>query len=105
MKKPIVVINFKTYKQGNSAIKLAKIIERVDKNIIIGVQASDIYEISKKTKLRVYSQHVDYFKPGRNTGYILPEAVKKDKAVSDQFNTKHNYDSVLYENPESDKSL
>ena len=59
--KPLVVINFKTYKQGAQAIKLAKIIEKVDKNIIIGVQASDIYEITKKTKLRVYAQHVDYF--------------------------------------------
>ena len=78
--KPLVVINFKTYKQGIQAIKLAKMIERIDKNIIIGVQASDIYEITKKTKLRVYAQHVDYFEPGRHTGFIIPEAVKKDKA-------------------------
>lgn len=78
--KPLIVVNLKTYKQGAQAIKLAKIIEKVDKNIIIGVQASDIYEITKATKLRVYSQHVDYFKPGRHTGFIIPEAVKKDKA-------------------------
>ncbi len=56
--KPIIIINFKTYKQGKAAIELAKQIEKVDKNIIIGVQASDIYEIVKKTKLKVYSQHV-----------------------------------------------
>jgi len=78
--KPLIVINFKTYKQGESAIKLAKAIEKVNKNIIIGVQPTDIYEIAKVTKLRVYAQHVDYQKPGRNTGFILPEAVKKDKA-------------------------
>lgn len=84
--KPLVVINFKTYKQGAQAIKLAKIIEKVDKNIIIGVQASDIYEITKKTKLRVYAQHVDYFKPGRHTGFILPKAVKKDKAEGSFLN-------------------
>ena len=78
--KPIVIINFKTYQQGKKAVELAKKIEKVDKNIIIGVQASDIYEIAKATKLKVYSQHVDFFKPGRQTGYILPEAVKKDKA-------------------------
>ena len=41
----------------------------------------------------------------RNIELFISQAVKKDKAVSDQFNTKHNYDSVLYENPESDKSL
>jgi len=78
--KPIIVINLKTYKQGESAINLAKEIERVDKNILVGVQASDIYEIVKATKLKVYAQHVDYFKPGRYTGYIIPEAVKKDGA-------------------------
>jgi triosephosphate isomerase len=78
--KPIIVINLKTYKQGKPAIKLAKQIEKVDKNIIVGVQASDIYEIVRATKLRVFAQHVDYQKPGRHTGFILPEAVKKDRA-------------------------
>lgn len=83
---PIIVINFKTYKQGKAAIKLAKAIEKVNKNIIVGVQASDIEEIARKIKLRVYSQHVDYFKPGRHTGYTIPEAVKKDGAVGTFLN-------------------
>lgn len=86
MKKPLVIINFKTYKQGKAAIKLAKAIEKFNKDIIIGVQATDIYEITKVTKLKVYAQHVDYFKPGRYTGYILPEAVKKDKAEGSFLN-------------------
>jgi triosephosphate isomerase len=84
--KPLIVINFKTYKQGIQAMKLAKIVERVNKNIIIGVQASDIYEITKKTKLKVYAQHVDYFKSGRHTGFIIPDAVKKDKAEGSFLN-------------------
>jgi triosephosphate isomerase (TIM) len=95
MKKPIIVINLKTYQQGKKAVELAKIIEKVDKNIILGVQASDIYEISKKTKLKVYSQHVDYFEPGKNTGYILPEAVKKDKAVGTFLN--HSEHKLSYD--------
>ncbi len=78
--KPLVIINFKTYQQGKKSIELAKKIERVNKNILIGVQASDIYEIAKATKLKVYSQHIDFFRPGRHTGYILPEAIKKDGA-------------------------
>lgn len=92
---PLIVINLKTYQQGKRAIDIAKRVERVDKNIILGVQASDIYEITKKTKLRIYAQHVDYFIPGRNTGYILPEAVKKDGAVGTFLNHsehKLNYD-------------
>jgi triosephosphate isomerase len=84
--KPIIVINFKTYKQGKSAIELAKQIEKISKDIIIGVQSSDIYEITKSTKLKVYSQHVDYQEKRKATGFILPEAVKKDKAVGSFLN-------------------
>ena len=84
--KPIVVINFKTYKQGKNVLKLAKAIERIDKGIIIGVQASDIMEIAKKTKLKVYAQHVDYMKVGRETGFILPESIKTDKAKGSFLN-------------------
>lgn len=84
--KPIIIINPKTYKQGKAAIKLAKQLQKVSKEIIIGVQATDIYEITKATKLRVYSQHVDCEKPGRATGFILPEAIKKDGAVGSFLN-------------------
>lgn len=84
--KPIVIVNLKTYKQGCSAIKLAKQIGKAGKDIIIGVQPTDIYETTKATKLKVYSQHVDWQEPGRNTGFILPEAVKKDKAVGTLLN-------------------
>jgi triosephosphate isomerase (TIM) len=79
--RPIVVVNFKTYKQGRDVLKLAKAIEKVDKKIIVGVQVCDIEEVSKKTKLKVYCQHVDWQKPGRETGFVLPEAVKADGAV------------------------
>ncbi len=78
--RPIVIVNFKTYQQGKAAVTLAKKLQKVDKNIIVGVEATDVYEIVKKTKLRVYAQHVDYFEPGRYTGFILPEAVKEDGA-------------------------
>ena len=76
----VTIINFKTYKQGQKVLQLAKYIERIDKNIIVGVQATDIKEISSKTHLQVYSQHVDYFDIGRHTGFILPEAVKANGA-------------------------
>jgi len=78
--KPIIIINLKTYQQGKKVVELAKKIESVDKKIILGVQASDVYEIRKKVKNPLYAQHVDYFEKGRNTGFILPEAVKVDGA-------------------------
>ncbi len=75
-----LIINFKTYKQGRDVLKLVKKIDKIDKNIIVGLQASDIYNVFKNTKLRIYAQHVDYFRTGRNTGFILPEAVKANGA-------------------------
>jgi triosephosphate isomerase len=84
--KPLIIINFKTYKQGNEALKLAKIIEKIDKNIIIGVEPSDICLISKKTNLKIFAQHVDPFEPGRYTGYIIHEAIKKDGAIGSFLN-------------------
>lgn len=84
--KPLIVVNFKTYKQGKDAVKLAKAVQKVDSKIIVGVQASDVYEVVKATKLKVYVQHVDYQEVGRNTGFILPEAVKKDGAVGSFLN-------------------
>jgi len=67
--KLIIVINFKTDKQGKQVLKLAKTIKKINKNIIIGVQASDIEEIARKTRLKVYAQHVDYFFPYQNSGF------------------------------------
>ncbi len=79
MKIPLIIINFKTYPEstGKKALRLAKKIQRVNKNMIIGVQATDIYLVSKNTKLSVYAQHVDSYKQGRNTGFITPESVKQ----------------------------
>ena len=78
--KPVIIINLKTYKQGDAVLKSAKQISKVDKKIIIGVQASDILEVVGVVKNPVYVQHVDFQEVGRNTGYILPEAVKVDGA-------------------------
>jgi triosephosphate isomerase len=79
--KPLIVVNLKTYKSGEKVLNLCKIIEKVDSEIIVGVSPIDIYPVSHKTKLKVYSQHVDGLLPGRNTGWILPEAVKGVGAV------------------------
>ena len=93
MAKQTIIVNFKTYKQGKPAINLAKEIQKVSKNIIVAVQDSDVCEIKKSTKLKVFSQHVDPFLPGRCTGYIIPEAVKKDGASGTLLNhSEHKLD-------------
>lgn len=78
--KPEIIINLKTYKQGKKVIELVKKISKVNKKIIIGVQATDIFAVSRKVQNPIYVQHVDYQKPGRNTGFVLPEAVKASGA-------------------------
>ncbi len=69
-----IIINFKTYKSGKDALNLAKQIEKINKKIIIGVQATDLHSIYSLTKLPVFIQHADFHEPGRNTGFITPEA-------------------------------
>lgn len=74
--KSITIVNLKTYLNGNKSVYLAKQIEKVDKKIIIGAQPTEIYRISQSVKNPIYCEHADFQEPGRNTGYILPEAVK-----------------------------
>jgi len=79
-----MIINLKTYKKGKSLINLVKRIKRANKRTIVCAQPSDIPILSKI--LPTYSQHVDYQEPGRNTGYILPEAIKADGAKGSLLN-------------------
>ncbi|MCF7910292.1 triose-phosphate isomerase [Candidatus Pacearchaeota archaeon] len=96
MKKPVIVINLKTYQQGRDVLKLCKIIEKISRKIILGVQVTDISDIEKSIKNPVYVQHVDFFEPGRNTGYILPEAVKAKNAEGVFLN--HSEHKISFEN-------
>ncbi|HME87434.1 MAG TPA: triose-phosphate isomerase [Candidatus Nanoarchaeia archaeon] len=78
----LLVVNFKTYAEstGMPAMHLADIHNNVAEDgadIIIAVQPTDIAMIALQVGIPVYAQHVDaHLKQGKNTGYILPEAVK-----------------------------
>lgn len=82
MKKPIIIVNFKTYPSciGPDAVHLAKICEKVafenGIDIRVAVCAPDIYPVSKAVTIPVYAEHVDPYPLGRSTGSILPEVVK-----------------------------
>jgi triosephosphate isomerase (TIM) len=82
MKLPVVIVNFKTYKEatGEKAVTLAKICEKVaketGKNIIAAVQAADIYRVSKAVKIPVFAQHICEAKQGQSTGAVTAESVK-----------------------------
>ena len=78
--KAVVVVNFKTYIQGAEVLKLAKKLERVSKKVAVGVSAADVYRVVQGTGLKVFCEHVDCCEVGRNTGFVLPEAVKASGA-------------------------
>ena len=88
----MIFVNFKTYKEGSGekAIDLVKIIEGVSEEtqikIIPAVQATDIKEIVRGSKLEIWAQNVDPEDYGAHTGAILPEAVFEDGALGTFLN-------------------
>ena len=70
----------------NEALKLARSIQKIRKDVIICPQIAYLEEIAKNTKLKIYAQHVDGFLKGRHTGYILPEAIKAAGAKGSLLN-------------------
>ncbi|MBN2142626.1 triose-phosphate isomerase [Candidatus Woesearchaeota archaeon] len=80
--KPVIVVNFKAYKEtiGDNALHLAKACEKVSVetgvDIRIAVPATDLHEISESISIPVYSEHVDEYPLGKHTGAILPEMIK-----------------------------
>ncbi len=88
----VIIINFKTYLQatGEQAVRLAKLCEAFAEergiDIRVAVQAADIYRVSQAVSIPVYAQHMDSITPGRDTGFILPEAVKEAGAIGTLIN-------------------
>ncbi len=81
-----IVINFKNYISGKQALQLAKLIEKNLPKAIIAVDDFDVSLISNNTNLKVFVQHMDYFKTKRATGFIIPEIVKQSGAVGTLLN-------------------
>lgn len=80
--KPLILINFKNYPEatGSNAVKLAKALSNVKTDafeIAIAPALLDLKEVSKNTKLAVYSQHADPVIHGAATGQISIEELKK----------------------------
>jgi len=92
LKPPMIVLNVKTYTEatGINALILARLMEKISKetgvDMAIAVQASDITSCAKEVSIPIYAQHIDPIKPGSNTGWILPEAVKTAGATGTLIN-------------------
>jgi len=92
LKVPTIVVNFKTYPEatGKNAVKMAKTMEKVAKKTKVSIavcpQHADIWRIAKEVKIPVFAQHIDPVKPGRNTGWVVPETVKAAGATGTLIN-------------------
>ena len=88
---PFFEIGPKCFMWGERMLKLAKAIDRIaykyDLDVIVTPQYTDLRLIAENTEyIHVYAQHMDYLRPGRGLGLILPEAVKDAGAVGVMLN-------------------
>src|SRR3989344_1574764 len=91
----MILINFKNYKTGNEALKLARLIEKYLPKAIVAVSATDIEGVSKNTKLKVYARHVDYLGDKKGTGFITAGSIKRDGAEGTILN--HSEHPIQFE--------
>ena len=81
IKPPFFEIGPKAIIYGEEMLKLAKVIDKTamkyDVDVILTPQYTDIKLLADNTeRIFVYAQHMDYLRPGRGLGSVLPEAVK-----------------------------
>ena len=92
LKTPTIVLNVKTYTEatGINALEIAMLMDKISKekdaSMAIAVQAIDITLCAKKVSIPVWAEHIDPIKPGSNTGWTLPEAIKAAGAVGTLIN-------------------
>ncbi|MFU0789061.1 triose-phosphate isomerase [Virgibacillus proomii] len=79
-KKPVFIVNPKSYLYGDDLLKLAKIsnglAEKYDIDILFTGQLVDLPKIIENAHLIVTAQHMDHLTPGRGMGHVLPDALK-----------------------------
>jgi len=92
----MIVINTKNYKFGKELLDLSKDVQKYLGKVVIAVPSTDIREISEKTKLIVYSQHVVPVEDERHTGFVISEAVKSAGAKGTLVNHSEHKVSEHY---------
>ncbi len=81
----MIVINFKNYKKGREVLRLSRKIEKYLPKAIVAIPSVNLEEISEKTGLRVFSQHVEK-NSEKETGFLTVEAAKKSGAKGSLLN-------------------
>jgi triosephosphate isomerase len=89
---PVIITNFKTYEtaSGVQALELAKLHEEAaqstGKQFAIAVQLIDLAIITQLVDIPVFAQHIDPVGYGSNTGFVVPDLVKKAGAYGTLLN-------------------
>lgn len=88
---PYFEIGPKCFMWGERMLRLAKAVDKIaaeyDLDVIITPQYADIRMIAENTShIHVYAQHMDYLRPGRGLGSVLPESIKEAGAVGVMLN-------------------
>ena len=80
----MIVVNFKNYKKGKEVLQFAK---KINNDCVIAcVPSTNISEVSKKTDLIVYAQHIDSKNSSRDTGFLTVEQTKAAAAKGTLLN-------------------
>lgn len=92
IKRPAIVVNFKTYPEasGPGAIALARICADIASetgaSIVIAPPTPDMAIVASLVKIPVFAQHVDSAPSGSTTGHVTVENVKSSGAVGTLVN-------------------
>ncbi len=92
MRTPVIILNFKAYREssGEGGLALAKICDEVaeetGKSIVIAPQQMDLSLMVKEVDVPIIAQHVDPIGEGSYTGHISPSAVKEIGGIGTLLN-------------------
>lgn len=89
----MIVINFKNYKKGRKVLELVKDIEKINLNIICCLPMLNLLGSLNKTRLKLFSQNVDYCTSNRHTGFVCMRDLKSEGVYGSILNhSEHKTD-------------
>ncbi len=105
MKLPLIIVNFKIYREsiGKNAYNLAKMIEHVaierDSEIAIAPDFLDLVKIKDIVDIPVFAQHADAVELGGHTGHVTIEILKEyeiDGLIINHSEKRLNFADIEY---------
>jgi len=85
------VINCKNYEEisGDKIIKFVKIAEKVSKKYKVRIAIAPpqhLIGLVANSSILILAQHIDDYKVGSTTGFVIPELLKKSKVIGSLIN-------------------